>query len=75
LSVRVARGDFASIEDGVRRLIDERIAERAAEEADDLAWAAPFVETALVQAAEGKLLSLGEHEARIATMLAAMKGG
>jgi antitoxin ParD1/3/4 len=32
----VARGDFGSIEEAARRLIDERIAERAAEESDDL---------------------------------------
>jgi antitoxin ParD1/3/4 len=39
LSNYVARGDFPSIEEAARQLIDERIAERAAEEGDDLAWA------------------------------------
>jgi len=37
----VASGDFASVEEAARQLIDERIAERAAEESDDLAWAKP----------------------------------
>ena len=39
LKAHVATGDFASVEDAARQLIDERIAERNAEEADDLAWA------------------------------------
>ena len=41
LDAHVARGDFASAEEAARQLIDERIAERAAEEKDDLAWAMP----------------------------------
>ena len=43
LDARVARGDFNSIEEAARRLIDERIAERMLEEGDDLAWAKPLV--------------------------------
>ena len=38
LSAYVARGDFASVEEAARQLIDERIAERALEEGDSLAW-------------------------------------
>jgi antitoxin ParD1/3/4 len=41
LNAYIARGDFSSIEEAARQLIDERIAERAAEEGDDLAWAKP----------------------------------
>lgn len=37
LKTRVASGDFASVEEAARQLIDERIAERMAEENDDLA--------------------------------------
>jgi antitoxin ParD1/3/4 len=48
LSNYVARGDFSSIEEAARQLIDERIAERAAEEGDDLAWAKPYVDEACV---------------------------
>ena len=41
LKGRVARGDFASVEEAARQLIDERIAELALEGRDDLAWAKP----------------------------------
>jgi antitoxin ParD1/3/4 len=43
LKAYVANGDFASIEEAARQLIDERIAERAAEETDDLAWPSPML--------------------------------
>ena len=43
---RVAAGDFASVEEAARQLIDERIAERAVEEGNDLAWAKPYVDDA-----------------------------
>ena len=39
----VAVGDFASVEEAARQLIDERIAEHAVEEGNDLAWAKPYV--------------------------------
>jgi len=73
LRAHVARGDFASIEDAVRQLIDERIAEIAAEEGDDLAWAKPYVDEALADAARGDVITLEEHEARNDARLAAMK--
>ena len=38
MSAYVARGDFASVEEAARQLIDERMAERALEEGDSLAW-------------------------------------
>jgi antitoxin ParD1/3/4 len=69
----VARGDFASVEDAARRLIDERIAERAAEEKDDLAWAMPDVNQALADVACGDVLSRDEHRTRNAARLAAFK--
>jgi antitoxin ParD1/3/4 len=43
---RVASGDFSSVEEAARQLLDERIAERMAEENDDLAWAKPYVDEA-----------------------------
>ena len=73
LNAHVARGDFASVEDAVRQLIDERIAERAAEERDDLAWAKPYVDEALADVARGEVLSRDEHRARNAARLAAFK--
>jgi antitoxin ParD1/3/4 len=69
----VARGDFSSIEEAARQLIDERIAERAAEEGDDLAWAKPYVDEARAAVARGDVLTLDEHKARNAARLAAIK--
>lgn len=73
LDAHVARGDFASVEDAARQLIDERIAERAAEEKDDLAWAMPYVDEALADVGRGDVVSRDEHRARNAARLAALK--
>jgi antitoxin ParD1/3/4 len=73
LSAYVARGDFSSIEEAARQLIDERIAERAAEEGDDLAWAKPYVDEARAAVALGDVLTLDEHKARNAARLAAIE--
>ena len=72
LQSRVASGDFASIEEAARQLIDERIAERTAEEDDDLAWAKPFVDDALADVTRGDVISREEHEARTEARLAAI---
>ncbi|CAN2535270.1 MAG TPA: hypothetical protein VIF40_00940 [Methylosinus sp.] len=74
LDARVARGDFNSIEEAARRLIDERIAERMLEEGDDLAWAKPLVAEGLAALERGEIISLDELKARNAARLAAMKG-
>ena len=73
LVAHVERGEYSSIEEAVRRLIDERIAERSLVEDDDLAWAKPYVDEALADVAEGHVISLEEHEARTDARLAAMK--
>jgi antitoxin ParD1/3/4 len=73
LDAHVARGDFASVEDAPRQLIDERLAERAAEEKDDLAWAMPDVDEALADVARGDVLSREEHRTCNAARLAALK--
>ncbi len=70
---RVARGDFASVEEAARQLIDERITERAAEEGDDMAWAKPYVDEARVAVARGDVITLEEHKLRNAARLAASK--
>ncbi len=69
LKAHVERGDFASIEEAARQLIDERIAERAAEEGDDFGWAKIYVEEARSAIARGDVMSLAEHKARNATRL------
>ena len=73
LTAHVARGEFASIEEAVRQLIDERIAERTAEECDDLVWARAYVDEALAEVGRGEFLTLDEHRARNAARLAALK--
>ncbi len=74
LLAHVASGDFVSIEAAARQLIDERIAERAAEESDDLAWAKPYVDEARAAVARGEFVSLEEHRAHNAALLASLKG-
>ena len=73
LTTHVARGDFASMEEAVRQLIDERIAERAAEESDDMAWAKPLVDAALTAVARGEFISREDHESRMDALVASMK--
>ncbi len=74
INAHVARGDFASVEDAIRQLIDERIAERAAEGQDDLAWAKSFVDEALAEIAGGDIISRQEHQARTSMRLAQLQG-
>lgn len=70
----VATGDFASIEEAARQLIDERIAEIAAEDDDDLEWAKPLLDEARASIARGDVLTLEEHRARNAARRAARGG-
>ena len=73
LSALVAAGDFATIEEAARALLAERLAERALEEGDDMAWAKPYVDEALAEVARGEEISLEEHKARNAARLAALR--
>jgi len=61
IKARVASGDFASVEQAARRLIDERIAEL---ENDDMAWAKPMVDEGLAALESGDFISLEDHRAR-----------
>jgi antitoxin ParD1/3/4 len=73
IQAHVATGDFASIEEAARQLIDERIAELAIDDDDDMAWARPLVEEARADIARGDVITLEEHRARNATRLAALR--
>jgi antitoxin ParD1/3/4 len=73
LATLVSRGEFASIEEAVRQLIDERIASRELEAHSDLAWAKPYVDEGLAALERGETLSLDEHEARNAARVAGMR--
>ena len=71
--IHVASGDFASVEEAARQLIDERIAELAIEDGDDMAWAKPLVDEARADIARGDVLTLEEHRARNAARRAALR--
>ena len=73
IKARVASGDFASVEEAARQLIDEALVEPALEENDDMAWAKPFVDEALAEVARSEEISLEEHEARNDARLAALQ--
>ncbi len=70
LQAHVASGAYASIEEAVRHLVDERIAE----EHDDLAWAKPYADEARADIAQGRVITLEEHEKRNDARFDAMKG-
>ncbi|HXY58172.1 MAG TPA: hypothetical protein VEH76_06300 [Methylocystis sp.] len=72
LQAHVSSGDFASVEEAARQLLDERIAEREIEK-DDLAWAKPLVEEGLAALKRGEFISLQEHKVRNAARLAALR--
>jgi antitoxin ParD1/3/4 len=74
LQAHVATGDFASIEEAARQLIDERIAEIAAEDDDDLEWARPLLDEARASVARGDIFTLEEHRARNAARRATRGG-
>jgi hypothetical protein len=69
LNARVAHGDFASPEAAVRQLI----AERMAFEADDFAWARPYVDEARAAAARGEVISSDDAIADIDAQLESPK--
>jgi antitoxin ParD1/3/4 len=71
LEAHVARGDYASVEEAVRQLIDERIAEAASIDSDDLAWAKSLVEEAAADLAARGEMTLDEHLARLDAIIAA----
>ena len=72
MKAHVATGEFASIEEAVRQLVDERIAERDFD-GDDLSWAKPLVDEGVAALDRGEFISLEEHKARNAARLAALR--
>jgi antitoxin ParD1/3/4 len=71
LQTLVASGDFTSVEAAARQLIDERIAERELE-ADDLAWAKPYVDEGLAALERGEVLSREEYMERMDAVMAGL---
>jgi antitoxin ParD1/3/4 len=73
LMALVRSGDFTSVEQAARTLLNERLAEREIER-DDLEWAKPLVDEGIAALERGEFISLEEHKARNAARLAALKG-
>jgi antitoxin ParD1/3/4 len=69
LNARVADGDFDSPEAAVRQMI----AERMAFEAEDFAWAKPYVDAARAAVGRGDVVSLDEAVADIDAHLGSLK--
>jgi len=78
IRAHVATGDFASVEEAARQLIDDRIAELANDEGDehdDMAWAKPLVDEALADIVRGDLITLEEHRMRNVARRAMLRRG
>ena len=76
IKAHVATGDFASVEEAARQLIDDRIAELANDEDgehDDMEWAKPYVDEARADIARGDVITLEEHRARNAARLSVLR--
>ena len=69
LKARIAHGEFASVDDGLRRMI----ADRMAFEASDLSWAKPYVDAGRAAAACGEAVSMDEAMADIDTHMASLQ--
>jgi Arc/MetJ-type ribon-helix-helix transcriptional regulator len=69
LNARIAEGQFTSQEAAVRQMI----AERMAFEADDFAWARPYVDEARAAASRGEIVPLDDAIADIDAHLATLK--
>ena len=72
LSALVAAGDFSSVEEAARALLDERLAEREIAD-DDFAWAKPFIDEAEADIARGAVISREEYDASIDALLASKR--
>jgi antitoxin ParD1/3/4 len=63
IKAHVGSGEFASVEEAVRRLLDERINEREVDELGDLSWMKPLVEEAVAEVERGEVVTLEELKA------------
>lgn len=68
LKMRIANGEFQSVEDAIRQLI----ADRMMADDDDLAWAKPLVDKARLAVARGEVAALEEAERDIDQTLASL---
>jgi hypothetical protein len=70
LNARIAEGQFTSPDAAVQQMI----AERMAFEADDFAWARPYVDEARAAVMRGEVVPLDDAIADIDAHLATLKG-
>jgi antitoxin ParD1/3/4 len=73
IAEHVARGEFPSVEDAVRELLDFGIAEYELDDDDDLAWAKADVEEGIAAIERGDFVTLDEFKKRNAARLEALK--
>lgn len=73
IDAHVAQGEYASIQDAARSLIDAAIGDLDSVATDDLAWAKPLVDEALAAFERGEVMTLEEHQTRNKARLAAMQ--
>jgi antitoxin ParD1/3/4 len=69
LEAQVAKGEFVSIEDAVQQMI----AERMAFDADDMAWAKPYIDEARAEVERGHVMTLEEHQTRMDKLLKSLE--
>jgi len=72
LEAQVAAGRFESLEEALRAAITTAMIDQAHIEADDLAWAKPYVDAACDDIAKGNVMTLEEHRARMRARLDAL---
>ena len=65
IQARIEAGEFRDIEEAVRNLLAEAIAERENDDTDDLAWAKPLVDEAITAVERGDTMTLAEFEAHL----------
>ena len=69
LDSHVASGEFASVDEAIGALIDERMAV----EDDDMLWAKPLIDEALADVDAGNFLTLDEFNAQIDAHMAELQ--
>lgn len=74
IETRIASGEFPDMDEAVRHLLADAIAERQYFEQDDMAWAKPLVEETFAAIERGETTSLAEFEARLDAKFGTLTG-
>ena len=69
IAERVTRGEFPSVEDAVRELLDSGIAGHNLDEDDDLSWAKADIDEAMSAYERGEYVTHEEYRAQMAKFL------